>query len=270
MSSKFNEMVPYYGMDTNIAKSFAPIDEYLGLTRRFSEKVMKKNNIMNAVLWGAATLVSMTLMAVCIIQVPKGYKEEGFLGISGPIIGGAFLLISSLVLFSKVKSSLKRKLDYIPPDVETARYVIDKEGMESVHQDYLSATEFTPKSVIGKKYIFLKNETILRLQDIYHVCLVAPEEDNMFDHSRGTKDFRLELSVTTDVGDYVYRLPLNQMKHEMSAYQHKQQELEQIIRQKTDRIDTAHDRNRRENARRRMPPERKGTLRIIPREIDDD
>lgn len=256
MSSKFNEMVPYYGMDTNIAKSFAPIDEYLGFTRRFSEKGMKKNNIKGAVLWGIATLASAALMVAC-------FMHKSF-------FVGAFMALMTFILASMAKGSLTRKLDSVPPDVETARYVIDKDGMESVHQDYLSATEFTKKSVIGKKYIFIKNETILRLQDIYHVCLVAPEEDNMFDHARGTEDFWLELSVTTDVGDYVYRLLLNQMKHDPTTYRYKQQELEQIIRQKTDRIDTAHDRNRRENARRRMPPERKGTLRIIPREIDDD
>lgn len=269
MSNSFNEMVPYYGMDRHTAKSFAPIDEYLGFTKRFSEKGMKRNNVRSAVLWSLAALASAGLLAVCVMQIPKGYAEEGITGVIAPIIGGAFLLIFSLVLFSQAKTSLKRTLDYIPPDIETARYVIDKDGMESVHQDYLSATEFTKKSVIGKKYIFIKNETVIRLQDIYHVCLIAPEEDGIIEYSRGRNDFLLELSVTTDVGDYVYRLPINDLKRDENTYRYKQQELEQVIRQKTEKIDSAHDRNRRENARRRMPPERRGTLRIIPRQNDD-
>lgn len=231
--NKGGALLPYYGGDRAKAKMFAPIDEYLKLSSRLNNKGEISARRIRAV------VTALALIAAAVITAVSFAKGNILWGTAAAFVTGA--LLAALILIIK-GSKVKITADHI-----NAGYVLDTDGLQSVYDDYISATEFTKKSVMGKRYIFLKGGTVIRLTDIYDIRLVAQRDDDP------AKDRTfLRLGVTNASGEYVYELDMKTLPRDEQKRRYKEAELIDIITQKRDRIDTAHDRNRRANARKAL------------------
>lgn len=224
-------LLPYYGEDRVKAKMFAPIDEYLKLSARLDPKGRGNARRIKSVAAALALIAAAVITAVCFA------KGNVLFGTAAAFATGALLAVMILMIKgSKVK---------ITADHINAGYVLETDGLQSVYDDYISAAEFTKKSVIGKRYIFVKGKTVIRLTDIYDIRLVTEHDDDP------AKDRTfLRLAVTNASGEYVYELDMKTLPRNEQKRRYKEAELIDLITQKRDRIDTAHDRNRRANARK--------------------
>lgn len=231
--SKDGALLPYYGEDRAKAKMFAPIDEYLKLSARLDPRGRGNARRIKSVAAAMALIAAAVITAVCFA------KGNVLFGTAAAFLTG--VLLSALILMIK-GSKVKITADHI-----NAGYVLDNDGLQSVYDDYLSAEEFTKKSVIGKRYIFVKGKTVIRLTDIYDIRLVTRQDD---DPTRDRTFLRLAASNAS--GDNVYELDMQTLSRNEQERRYKEAELIDFITQKRDRIDTAHDRNRRANARKAM------------------
>lgn len=226
VSEKNSALLPYYGEDRAKAKMFAPIDEYLKLSARLGSK----GNVPRT----KTVITTAALLAAAVIAAVSFAKGNILFGIASAFVTGALLAV--LITGGRVK---------LTADHINAKYVLDTDGLQSVYSDHISAVQFTKKSVIGERYIFIKGGTVIRLTDIYDIRLVAQQDDDP------AKDRTyLRLGVSNASGEYVYELDINTLPRNEQKRSYKEAELIGLITQKRDRIDTAHDRNRRANARK--------------------
>lgn len=155
--------------DPETAQMFAPVDEYLKLSKRFGFKAMRTKQIVKVIAW---TVISVPLLVLTFRVLFQGDA-------TGIVAGLIIMLFDAAVIYMIFFN--KRHFGEEPDDNMLAcERILEKDGIAQVYEDYKSAVEFTKvkftgmnpiQSVIGKKYIFVKGDTLIRLRDIKETVL---------------------------------------------------------------------------------------------------
>lgn len=187
----FKDRVSYYDMGEHTAKMYKPIDDFLGLTRRYDPKALKRS-------------YSTTLIALYLLMIPLAAIEL-FVIFFG-IILLAFVFGGILAGYVKLLHMVKKKQwKEVPSDILSCENIIDNDGIENVSHDLDHAKPFGTKNVlIGNKYLFIKNATVIRLKDIVktEICTIEGDDDSLALHY-------YMIYVNDEAGSRFYELGLN-------------------------------------------------------------
>lgn len=147
-------------MDPDTAQKFAPIDKYLKLSERFGPKGLKKQFIFKMMLYLGGLLIFLFLTFIGLFQ-----------GDAVGIAAGIFMMLFDAVMIALLVGHIKHFGEEPNEDMLICENILEKDGISEVHKDYAGAVKFTNQSVIGKKYIFVKGNTLVRLRDIKETLL---------------------------------------------------------------------------------------------------
>lgn len=185
----YKDRMSYYDIDQRTAQMYAPIDEYLKQTKRFSPKAMKRKYFLWIFAYCVFILIAVLFGVDCIM--------DGAFG--GLIITGAvtvpmvYLLRRHILNYGKTPH----------PDMLTCENILDNDGVENVYADFCNATDFTKHCKIGRYYIFIKKQTLVRMSNVVRTELVSREHytEDGIDFS-----YHFSIHVQDSLGHRVYDL----------------------------------------------------------------
>lgn len=187
----FKDRVSYYDMDELTAKMYKPIDDFLGLTKRYNPKALKSSY--------RTALIGLYLLIIPLAAIELFVIFFGLL-LLALLFGG--ILAGYVKLLMTVKKNQWKK---VPDDILSCENIIDSDSMENVFHDFDNAKNFGTKNVlIGNKYLFIKNATVIRLKDIVKTDMRIEEGDE-----DSTSLYFYQIYVKDEVGERVYELRLN-------------------------------------------------------------
>lgn len=165
MSSKSNEMIPYYSMDPKTVQMFAPVAEYLGLNKRANPETMKKKFIWSMI----GFLVGIIVLGFLTVKTFLGNVD---------FLAELFSLSWMITIIEMIRF-IRNYNRELPMDILTFKAVVDKDGMEKVFNDYRQEIRsFGSRALIGKDYLFMKDRTVVKLAHItsYDIHEVPDDE----------------------------------------------------------------------------------------------
>lgn len=221
MRSNFNEMMPYYGMDPQTAQVFAPIDKYLKLTKRFSPKAMKKKFIKGIILYAAGLFIFLYFTFLGLFQ-----------GDAVGICAGLFMMIFDAAMIALLVDHIKHFGEEPDENMLICRTILEKDGIAEISKDYADAVKFTKQSVIGKKYIFVKGVTLIRLSDIKETVL-----DERKYSVKGSVSFSYHFTVHAEDERGKRAVDLELLSNNEIERKQRYEELRPVIEEKQKRID---------------------------------
>lgn len=180
----------YYDMGGSAAAMFKPIDEYLGMTKRFSPKAKKKTLIGYLAMVVPFQLLAI-FMLICIINTKD--MEIGIKLICSliPLVFIGFLSLAIKYLISTYKEPHQ--------DMLTCRNILDRDGIETVYKDFAASKYVCDRVRVGEKYLFIEGQTVVRIKDIIKADLEI---------ARGDEDGGIYYMTTVrdELGERKYRV----------------------------------------------------------------
>ena len=215
----YKDRISFYDMDAKTSQLYAPIDKYLGQTKRFSPRSMKRKYIIGIIIYSLLILLvgSYVIMSIVLIAIPV------------TVIVGLFLA----ALICGLRWHVIHFGENPDPDMVTCENIIGIDGLENIHEDYMNAVEFTKQSVIGEKYIFMRKRTLVRIKNIEcaEICEIVESDEDGYIYK-----YFFNLHINDEMGERDYqieRLSDNEYKREK-----RYAELMRIFEAKQKAIDT--------------------------------
>lgn len=165
----YKERMSYYDMDPHTAQLYAPLDEYLKQTKRFSQKAMKKKLIG----WIVVCTLLILLLLFFFVSTVK----------DNPIFSALVIAPFTAVMIFCLVYHIRHYGEKPHMDMLTCEDVLDNDGIERVYRDYSQARKFSPKAVLGREYLFIKGHTIVRLGSIVNMkihMVTGDDSDSYF------------------------------------------------------------------------------------------
>ena len=141
------EMISYYDLGGREAEMYRDIDEFLGLSKRFSPKAVKRRRMIGGTV--CSVLAMVTLLIVFLVK------------------GTLPLLLFTLALAGAADYYFFTFGRKPFPELERANIIIRKDGLEKVYNDLVHARHISSTQIyLGDEYIFKKDDLMFRIKDI--------------------------------------------------------------------------------------------------------
>lgn len=186
----YKERMSYYDIDRRTAQMYAPIDEYLRQTKRFSPRAMKRKYNLGIALYSLFILILILMCIACIVFGPV---------VNVLIVSGSLAVTIGFVL----RHHIKHFGETPHPDMLTCENIIDRDGLENVYNDFCYASDFTKLSRLGRYYVFIKNKTLVRIKDVELTQLIVKEHT---DEDGTTYTYHFSIHVRDELGYRIYDL----------------------------------------------------------------
>ena len=140
------ELINYNDMGGEIKEKYETLDVFLKLTERFDRTGKRKAK--------TRSLVVFTALAAAMAGLA--------------VISGNILLWLIALLFLAAGVGLTIRISRVPfPDEVRSKGIIEKDGLDAVYGDLLEAEPVEGTNIyVGRKYLFLKGQWVMRLADI--------------------------------------------------------------------------------------------------------
>ena len=153
------EEISYYDLGGREAEMYRAIDEFLGLSKRFSPEAVKRKKIIGGTVCSVLALV--TLLIVFLVK------------------GALPLLIFTLALAGAADYFFFMFGREPFPELERANIIIRKDGLEKVYNDLVHARHISFTQIyLGDEYIFKKDDLMFRIKDIRKTYIRVESDDD--------------------------------------------------------------------------------------------
>lgn len=171
----------YDGLNETECRMYESIDNYLGLSRRFSRKAVNDKRNMAVIF---CLLLSVLILVLCVVLGGRSHVILGAVN-SALLIGGAAV------------AWYKGRKDFFP-EVERVNNIIRNDGLEAVYNDLMRASPVVGSDTVsGGRYLFTKGRAMCRLENIgrvyvryvsygrhgsYYACAEVADETGIYQH----------------------------------------------------------------------------------------
>lgn len=140
------ELINYNDMGGEIKEKYETLDVFLKLTERFDRTGKRKAK--------TRSLVVFTALAAAMAGLA--------------VISGNILLWPIALMFLAAGVGLTVRISRVPfPDEVRSKGIIEKDGLDAVYGDLVEAEPVEGTNIyVGRKYLFLKGQWVMRLADI--------------------------------------------------------------------------------------------------------
>jgi hypothetical protein len=172
----------YNGLNDAESRMYESIDNFLGLSRRFSRKAVKEST------GRSVTICSVLGVGIFVFCAIGGRKSDY-------ILGGIFLLMFAA---AAAIAWWKGKKDYFP-ELERANNIIRNDGLEAVYSDLMRASPVVGKGTVsGGRYLFTADKAMCRIENVnrvyeryvsrgkggsYYACAEVADETGIYQHN---------------------------------------------------------------------------------------
>ena len=172
----------YNGLNDAESRMYDSIDNFLGLSRRFSREAVKDRTGRSVAM---CSVLGMGIFVFCAI----GGRKSDY------ILGGIFLLMFAA---AAAIAWWKGRKDYFP-ELERANNIIRNDGLEAVYNDLMRASPVVGKGTVsGGRYLFTADKAMCRIENVnrvyeryvsrgkggsYYACAEVADETGIYQHN---------------------------------------------------------------------------------------
>lgn len=198
----YKERMSYYDMDEHTAQLYAPIDEYLRQTKRFSPKAMKRKYI--GIIAGMGLGLSVLLIGTAAAVFTRS------------TITVIFSVTAAGVLTYMMYMFIKNFGEEPDTDMLTCENILDSDGVEEVYKEYTSAVRFGKNSLISNRYLFIKGRTLLRIRQMTRFDIHSVQKGE-------SRSYYFRVHVNDELGERAY--DVEYLGADYSKHEHRFREL---------------------------------------------
>lgn len=163
------EMISYYDMGALPAAKYEPVDEFLGITKRFGPSAIFKENMFKLMIG-----VLFWLVSICMFVSVLGTNDMKFgIKLVALMMWALVFLYTGFSIGYIIKKWNTPHLDEL-----CMENILAHDGIDAVNNDMLTAESFGDGNLIGRRYIFLKNQTVIRIADITKTDVIIVKSEN--------------------------------------------------------------------------------------------
>lgn len=157
--SNRKEEISYYDLGGREAEMYRAIDEFLGLSKRYSPQAVRRKRIIGVVAGIIGTMASMLFMLVTSMVL---------LFLISVLISGWLVVYFA---FSYGKKPF--------PDVERVNSIIERDGLENVYNDLVHAKHIDFTYIhVGDEYLFKRGKVMCRIKNIARTYIRVVSDDD--------------------------------------------------------------------------------------------